>query len=105
MGEDEQKYPTWKWVLMLAIAIIAFLAVRGVDSISARISNQETITAKMQSDTSAACTRLTVLEENYKALREDNGEIKQGLKDVVTALGAHEKATMAAIRKSRGPTE
>ena len=102
MGDNETKYPTWKWWLMLALTIIGFLLLRGINSIEARIDGIEKREAVIQRENAATCTRVTVLEENFKALRDDNDEIKQGLKAVVAALNVHERNTIAAIRKSRG---
>ena len=102
MPDENGKYPTFKWVLMLSIVFISFLGVRGIDSTLARISATEEKTALIQKENTQACTRITVLEENFKALREDNKEIKQGIREVVAALSVHEKNTIAAIRKSRG---
>ena len=102
MGDNDSKYPTWKWLLLLAIAFVSFLGVRGIDSTLARISATEEKAVTIQKENAQACTRITILEENFKAIREDSREIKEGLVKVVEALNVHEKNTIAAIRKSRG---
>ena len=39
-SDADIKYPTWKWILMLAITIIAFLGATGIRNTDARINSK-----------------------------------------------------------------
>lgn len=67
MGNNENestRYPTWKWVLMLAITIIAFLSVKGITTTEARID------AKLDK---------SIYEADKARCNEDIKEIKESI--------------------------
>ena len=91
MPNEETKYPTWKWILMLALGVIGFLSVRYVDSVMARISIQEAVT-------NSTCNRVTVLEANYKHIIDGIVKLEKGQDQLVDALKEHERSTAKSKR-------
>ena len=91
MEADDSKYPTWKWILMLALGIVGFLSVRYVDSVMARINLQETLT-------NTTCNRVTVLEANYQHIINGIAKLERGQDNLVDALKEHERST-AKVRR------
>ena len=82
-------------------AVLGFLCVIAAILFGDLYFGQRNIQAKSLEMNQAVCERVTVLEQSFKYLREDNGDIKQGLRDVVKTINDHEKNTLAAIRKHR----
>ena len=82
-------------------AVLGFLCLIAAILFGDLYLGQRTIQAKSLEMNQQVCTRVTILEESFRSLREDNGDIKQGLREVVRALNDHEKTTLAAIRKSK----
>jgi len=98
MGDNESRYPTWKWWLMLALTIIGFLVVRGINSIEARQIATEadckTLTLKVNALETTLPHIVATLERIEETQKEDNQELKKGLSEVAKALTAHEKNTV-----------
>jgi len=68
------KYPSWKWFLMLTLAVIGFFAVRTINAFDAR--SDET-SKKVQT----VCDRVTVLETNYTHIMTGINRLETTLKE------------------------
>jgi len=92
MAKDEDgKYPSWKWIVLIAIMIIGFLATQGVNSISAKINDQENAIKSLAVANQAVCDRVTKLEANLTYIAQGIGRLEEQNKAMVTALKDHEK--------------
>jgi hypothetical protein len=98
MGDNESKYPTWKWWLMLALTIIGFLIIQGIKSIEARIVTTETdckvLTLKVNALETTLPHIVATLERIEKTQKEDNESLKNGLYEVAKTLASHERNTV-----------
>lgn len=94
MADDENtKYPTWKWIVAIAVLMIGFLVAQGVNSINAKISDQASTSKAQDLAIQAVCDRVTKLEANYTFIASGIGELKTQNKAIADALSAHEKTT------------
>ncbi len=82
MDENDKKpcgsrYPTWQWLVGVFVLLISFLLVRGLDTYSDRILNQENASKQMLSKTEVINERLVRLEANYGHIMEGISELKR----------------------------
>src|SRR5512133_3893837 len=88
--ETKVKFSLW--------AVLGFLVLIAAILFGDLYLGQRSIQAKSLEMNQAVCTRVTILEESFKAIREDSKDIKAGLKEVVAAVNKHELTTAAALR-------
>lgn len=93
MGENGERttYPTWKWLLGIAILVIAFFFSKGFDTFTAKGIARDTNYDKLQLSQQAVSERVTRLESSYAYIVEGIKELKTGQKELVDAFARHEQ--------------
>lgn len=98
MGSDEStKYPTWKWILMLAITIIAFLASKGISSIEEKIDSKLD-TVIYNSDKLERENDIKEIKESITAMRLEMLKNTQATTELTTALIIHDPKVANFLR-------
>ena len=93
MTEELKKYLTWKFVVLVAFAIIAYFASMGVEMLKARVVDQDTINKSLTAANQAVCDRVMKLETNYDHIMGTLGKIERGQEKLADALDKHERYT------------
>lgn len=86
-------YPTWKWLLGIAILVIGFFLSKGYDLSTANNLSQGVAYDKLRVNQQAVSERVTRLESGYEYIAEGIKELKAGQKEVVDAFARHERKT------------
>lgn len=77
MDEDNgTKYPTWKWVVVIACTIIGFLALQGVNSVNARLDGKVDLD-KYEADKKTGEANRRVRDLEITIIKNDISEIKE----------------------------
>lgn len=89
--KESRKYPTWRWLVVIAVMVIGFLLSKGYDLSTANNLSQDMNYKELRASQQAISERVTRLESSYAFIVDGIKELKIGQKDVVDAFARRER--------------
>jgi len=101
MSNDEgTKYPTWKWILMIAIMLISFLSIKGISNIEARIDSK--LEKELYNTEKLERDRITTdIKESQIRLELEMIKNREATNKLTTALIVHDSKIANFMRDSK----
>jgi hypothetical protein len=75
-------YISWRWVVMVTIAIIGYLLSQGITSFSDKLNRQEAINKELFVNNKQVCDRVTVIETSLGYIKEAITEVNTLTKEI-----------------------
>jgi len=91
MPESNMRYPTWRWLLGIAILVIGFLIANRFEISRTDFSLQNATIKTLAGRQQAISERVTRLETSYEYIVEGIRELKKGQKDLIDVMDNRKK--------------
>lgn len=102
MGEEgNEKYPSWKLILMLVLTITAWLIKEGVSSQFVRIEKMEKA-IEMKVDQADHQKDIAAIKESIQDMKTCMSQQTKALNNMATAIIVHDKAAARYLKNGRG---
>lgn len=88
---ESKRYPTWRWLVAIAIMLIGFLLSKGFDLSIARSLAQDKDYKELRIAQQITSERVTRLESGFEYIMAGISELKLGQEKVVDTLARHEQ--------------